>query len=139
MKKLLYWAGIAIGLCLLIYFYIFNFDNMSETMLVNSVLYWYVPFVFGIYGLMGLRIKGRMPPDQSNVLAYSFSGKDSFLLLTMVLLMALSGFIGFVLFVIPVAIFKVHSKHFDIYVAVVGTLLWLLLLWLFFNVLWPSL
>jgi len=139
MNKFLYYAGIAVGLGLLIYFYVFNFDNMSETKLVNSVLYWYVPFVFGIYGLTALRVKKKMPADQANVLSYSFSGKDSALLLTMVLVLVLSGLIGFVLFIIPVAMFKVHSKNFDISVAIIGTLLWLLLLWLFFKMLWPSL
>ncbi len=136
--SVIYWASILFGLGLAIYFYFFNFDNMSETELVNAVLYWYVPLIFGIYGLIATRIKSKMGDLEMSALKYLFSGKDG-LLLVMIILIGCGGLIGLVLLLIPLAIFKVQSPYFDAKVALMGTALCVLLLWAFFVVLWPSL
>ncbi len=136
--KPLYQLCLVIGLGLFVYFYFFNFDNMSETQLVNSVLYWYVPLAFGLYGLIALRIKNRMPETYKNVLPYVFSGKDPLLLILMILL-GVSGLIGLLVLLLPLLLFKVKNPVYDFSVALVGSVLLLLLLLLFFKVLWPSL
>ncbi len=136
--KYLYLAAIATGIGLLVYFYLFNFDNMSETELVNSVLYWYVPLLFGIYGIMATRIKNKMGDSDLNPIKYLFSGKDRWLLI-LVIFIGCGGLLGLLLLLIPLAFFKTSSPNFDIKVALVGTALCVALLWVFFNVLWPAL
>ena len=134
----LYLAGIATGIGLLVYFYLFNFDNMSETQLVNSVLYWYVPLIFGIYGIIAARIKSKITDPEMSAVKYLFSGRDG-LLLFLIIFIGCGGLLGLILLLIPLAIFKVSTPQFDLKVALLGTLLCMGLLWLFFQVLWPAL
>jgi hypothetical protein len=134
----LYLAAIATGIGLLVYFYLFNFDAMSETELVNSVLYWYVPLLFGIYGVMAIRIKNKMGDSDISPIKYLFSGKDRWLLI-LVIFIGCGGLLGLLLLLVPLAFFKTNSTQFDFKVALVGTALCVVLLWVFFNVLWPAL
>jgi len=134
----LYLAAIASGLGLLIYFYLFNFDNMSETQLVDSVLYWYVPLLFGVYGIIALRIKTKMGDNDMSAIKFLFSGKDG-LLLFLIIFIGCGGVIGLILLLIPLSLFKVSSANYDLKVALLGTAICLLLLWVFFKVLWPAL
>ena len=136
--KPLYQLCILVGLGIFVYFYFFNFDNMSETQLVNSVLYWYAPLAFGLYGLIALRIKKRMPETEKNVLLYVFSGKDTLILILLILL-GVSGMIGLLVLLIPLLLFNVRKSAYDLGVALVGVVLLLILLLLFFQVLWPAL
>ena len=137
--KYLYLAALLAGLGILVYFYGFNFDNMSETDLVNSVLFWYVPVTFGLYGLAAHRVKKTADPETGNALKHMFSGKDTGLTLFGVFLIVFSGVVGFLIFIIPMIIFKVRMKGYDFAVALVGSLLWMAGLWVFFQVLWPLL
>lgn len=136
--NLVYLAAIATGIGLLVYLYLFNFDAMSETELINSVLYWYVPLIFGVYGIIALRIKNRMGDSRMSPLKFIFSGKDG-LLLALMILIGCGGLLGFVLLLIPLSIFKTSAPNFDFKVALLGTGLCVALLWLFFKVLWPAL
>ncbi len=52
---------------------------MSETELVDSVLYRYVPLIFRVYGFMALRIKSKMWDEEMNPVKLLFSGKDNLL------------------------------------------------------------
>ncbi len=137
--KFLYLAALLAGFGIVVYFYGFNFDNMSETDLVNSVLYWYVPLTFGLYGLAALRVKKTADENTKSALGHIFSGKDVGLTVLGVLLIVLSGVVGFLLFIIPMVLFKIKFKGFDLMVAITGSLLWLAGLFVFFQVLWPSL
>jgi len=134
----IYLAAITSAIGLLIYFYLFNFDTMSETELVNSVLYWYVPLIFGIYGIIALRIKNKMGDSTMSPLKFIFSGKDG-LLLALIVLIGCGGLLGLILLLIPLSIFKTNAPNFDFKVALLGTGLCVLLLALFFKVLWPAL
>lgn len=136
--KPLYQLCLIAGLGVFVYFYFFNFDNMSETQLVNSVLYWYIPLAFGLYGLIALRIQNRMPDPRKSVLIYIFSGKDP-LLLILVILLGVSGLLGLLVLLVPLLLFKVYRSSYDLKVAATGAALLLLLLLLFFKVLWPAL
>jgi hypothetical protein len=138
MFKYLYIMAMAFGFGLLVYFYAFNFDNMSETELVDSILYWYVPLIFGVYGLMALRIKSKMGDEEISPIKFLFTGKDT-LLLILVILIGCGGLLGLLLLLIPLAFFKVSSFNFDLKVALVGTGILVLLLYVFFKVLWPAL
>lgn len=133
----LYLLSIVAGVAVAAYFYLINFNNMSETELVNSVLLWYAPIIFGFYGLVATRIKERMPDADSNAIRYIFSGKDKGLLLFIIILGC--AFFGLVLLLIPLAIFRVKSPYYDLKVSLFGVALLILLLWVFFQVLWPAL
>ena len=136
--KSLYQLSLIAGLGVFVYFYFFNFDNMSETQLVNSILYWYLPLAFGLYGLIALRITNRMPDPKKSVLIYIFSGMDP-LLLILVILLGISGLLGLLVLLVPLVIFKAYQPAYHLKVAVFGSGLLFLLLLLFFKVLWPSL
>ncbi len=136
--KPVYLLSLVVGLVIVIYFYFINFDNMSETELVNSVLYWYVPLIFGLYGLMGIRIK-RTIEDGNGAIKHLFSGDDASLTLWTVFVAIISGLVGIFLFFIPLAIFPVKSEAYDSKIALTGALVWLLILFLFFEVAWPAL
>ena len=135
---MLYILSLAAGLGLFVYFYFFNFDNMSETQLLDAVLYWYIPLIFGLYGLLALRIKTYIGDAETNVIKHTFSGKDPLLLILAIILL-LFALLGFFVFLIPLALFNIRKPNFDLKIALTGTLIWLILLWLFFQVLWPAL
>ena len=139
MKKIIYLLSIAFALVIIIYFYFINFNSMSETELVNSVLYWYVPLIFGLYGITALHINKTISEDSKSAVGHLFSGKDTLMTVFAVILLLLSGLIGILLFFVPLSIFKVRSKNFDISVASFGLVMWLGLLVFFFQILWPSL
>ena len=137
--KALYLISIFAGLGIMVYFYGFNFDNMSETELVNSVLFWYVPFTFGLYGFAAYKVKKSAGETTGSAFKYLVSGKDTGLTVLGILILILSGFLGVILFILPLSLFSMKSKAYDLLVAIVGSLLWLIGLFVFFNVLWPSL
>lgn len=138
MNKQIYIICILIGLGIFIYFYMFNFDSMSETELVNNVLYWYVPLIFGIFGLTALHLNKTADPDLSP-LKYFLSGKDTGMTVFAIIVFVFSALIGILLFFIPLIIYKVQTPNYDFKVAITGAFIWLAGLWGFFVVLWPSL
>ena len=139
MNKTLYLLSILISLGLIYYLYFVNFDNMSETELVNSVLYWYIPLIFGMYGLTAIKLKKNATGQDTSVVKKLFQSKDNSMTALAITFIVLGGIIGVVLFFLPLSIFKEKSKNFDISVAIFGTILWLVALFGFFVLLWPSL
>lgn len=137
--KIIYQLSAFFALGLIIYFYFINFNNMSETELVNSVLYWYVPLIFGLYGITALRISKTIDDSTTSSVKHLFSGKDRLMTFLAVVLLILGGIIGIFLFFLPLVLFKAKTSYFDIAVAVFGTALWLIGLFAFFVLLWPSL
>lgn len=137
--KPIYVLSLLIGLGLCIYFYLFNFDNMSETMLINSVLYWYMPLTFGLYGLAASRISSTIDDSSQSSLKHLFSGKDVLMTVLAVVILIMGGLIGILLFYLPLVMFKVRTKGFDFFVALTGTLFWLVVLFVILVVLWPAL
>jgi len=137
--KPLYVLSLLVGLGLCIYFYIFNFDNMSETMLINSVLYWYMPLTFGLYGLAARRISSTIEDSSQSAMGHLFSGKDNLMTVLGVIILIMGGLIGILLFYLPLIMFKVRKKGFDFLVALTGTVFWLVILFFILVVLWPSL
>ncbi len=138
MNRSLYILCIVAGIGVFIYLYIFNFDNMSETELVNNVLYWYVPIIFGLFGLFALRLK-RSIGEETSAIKYMFSGKHQSITVWSIILLVATGIVGVILFFIPLSLIKPNTKSYDVYVAAAGTLIWLAALWFFFVALWPSL
>ena len=138
MNRIIYTLAIIIGIGIFIFYYMINFDEMSETELVNKVLYWYVPLIFGIFGMAALKLDKRLDKN-SGAISYLFSGKDKALTAWSIVILIVTGFIGALLLFVPLALIKPGTKSYDVYIAITGTLIWLFALWLFFVGLWPSL
>lgn len=139
MKKIIYSLTILFGFGLCCYFYLVIFDDMSETELLNSVLYWYTPFVFGLYGLSAIRVKKNMRNQSQSVVEHLFSGKDTLVTVWLILLAIANGLIGLFFYILPLSIFKANNNNFDLKVAFTGTLIWIVLLFGFLVFLFPSL
>lgn len=139
--KALYWICAGLGIAIAAYIYLIDFDSLSEEELVNASLLWYLPFIFGFYGLLATRIKNGLAQEAENASAfhYLFSGKAPDLILWVILVAVLSGLIGAAFFLIPLVLFKPDTPTYDLRVALAAALSWIVLLFLFFVVLWPSL
>ena len=137
--KYLYYLSLILGLGVAIYFYGINFDNMSETMLVNSVLFWYVPITFGLYGTAALKIKNLAISENGNAVQLMFSGKNVGLTILGLFLVIYTGFVGIFLFIAPLLAYRIKWKAYDFLVALTGSLIWLAGLWAFFFFLWDAL
>ena len=117
--------SIVIALALIGYIYGYAFDDFSETELLQATLFWYLPLVFGIYGRAATKIKQSMDRGvslQKQLAKASLIGR-------------FTGLFGLVFF-FP---FFFVSKSSALKVAVVGTVVWLVLLEIFFVGIWPSL
>lgn len=138
MNRVFYLVALLTGIGIFVFYYMFNFNNMSETELINKVLYWYTPLIFGIFGLTALRLKKRMGPD-SSAIKFMFSGNDMGLTVWSIVLAIATGLVGLILFLIPLSLIQPKTNSYDVYMALAGTIVWLLALWAFFVLLWPSL
>ena len=117
--------SIVIAVALIGYIYGFAFDDFSETELLQATLFWYLPLVFGIYGRTATKIEHSM--DRGVSLQKQLA--------TTSLIVRFTGLLG-VVFFFP---FFFVSKGSALKVAVVGTVVWLVLLEIFFVGIWPSL
>ena len=135
--KFVYFTSLIGGLGLLIYIYVFNFGSMSETELINNVLYWYIPVTFGLYALAATSVKGGVK-EGASALSYILKGPSAAHYYLRVLIV-LGGIVGIIFFLIPLKVIATGSKNYAFNVAVFGTVLWLVGLFFFFVVLWPSL
>ena len=112
---------------------------MSETDLVAYATLWYIPLVFGLYGLYALQIQKKVSAEDTNALRFIFSGKDTNLLAITVGLIMLSGIFGAIFFLIPIAFIKPQNKYFHFFTAFLATLFWVLILGIFLIAVFPSL
>ena len=117
--------SIVIALSLIGYIYGYAFDEFSETELLQATLFWYLPLVFGIYGRTATKIKQSM--DRGVSLQKQLA--------TASLLVRFTGPLGLAFF-FP---FFFVSKGSALKVAVVGAVVWLVLLEIFLVGIWPSL
>lgn len=139
MRKLLYFLFLAIGFGIFVYFYIINFNNMSEGDLVTYATAWYIPLIFGLYGLYAVHIQEKAGPEDTNALKFIFSGKDSGLLVITIGLAGISGVFGAIFFIIPLALIKPQFRFFPLFTALIATVFWVVLLAFFLLLIFPSL
>lgn len=139
MKSRLYLALVLIGVSVFLLTFL-NAGRLSEQQLIDRILYWYIPIVFGLNGFAATRLAKIIGPEDNRPVAHHFFGSgDPQLSLVSKVLTVLSGFLGIILILIPLGIFNPQSKIYALAVAIVGTSLWLLALLLFFLVVWPGL
>ncbi len=108
-------------------------------MLIEVVLFWYVPIIFGLYGIVALRIKKKIGNSDKDIISYILSFKDLFVSIHIIIIAILGGGIGLLFFLLQFLIFKPNLKNFDIHIAVSGTITWLAILFVFFALVWSHL
>lgn len=126
---------------------------MSETELVNSVLYWYVPLLYGVYGLTAIYWKKHhekkveqenksslfTPEEKQQMVRQTAIRIPAHIQLVGLGFVILTGVIGAVFMMIPLSIFNKKGENYDILVSSVGTLMCMAGLAFFFVAIWPSL
>ena len=65
----LYYYPLVFGLAIVFYIYLFNFDSYSETTLVRLTPFWFIPIVFGYYGLVSQRMSAKIRGTSYNTIA----------------------------------------------------------------------
>ena len=119
-----YIAGIVVGLGIAAYIYLVAFDSLSETTLVSLTSVWVFPLVFGIYGFLAEKFVKMIDAGRADSL------RTATLVWTRV-----TGFLGLIL-LLPFLFTKSRSP---LLVAIVGSLFWAVLLFIFFQVVFPML
>lgn len=137
--KRVYQISIFIAIAIVYYLYAVIFNEMAEEDLIFSLMFWYIPLTFGLYGLAAYKVKELSENNKTSALKLVFSGKDVSLTIIGVVILFVTGFIGVFLFVLPLSIIKVKSKAYHVYVALLGSVIWLVVMGAFFVVLWDSL
>jgi hypothetical protein len=119
-----------VGLLIVAYIYLLNFNELSETTLVQLTPVWFFFIVLGYYGLVAERMLVRKEQTRSEAVADT--------LFEMIKATA-PGPVGklFAAFIhLPFAVVKSKKSW---VVALVGALVWAVALFIFFSVIWPQL
>lgn len=127
--KSMYFASFIIGILLTSYIYLINFDNFSETVLIRITPLWFFPIVFGYYGFVSLRMAANLEKSNlENVADLLFSViKES------------SGTVGKLISFFVHAPFIIIKSKKPILVALGGSIIWAILLVIFFEAIFPTL
>jgi hypothetical protein len=137
MQRTVFLTSLAGGLLLAGTIYFVLFDRLSETMLVQLSALWFLPFVFGFYGLLARLLAKRTEP--AKVVAAS---APVFVLIIRVIARALPPIVSvgvlvvFALTGLPLLLIK-DRRPFRI--AVLGVAIWAPVLAIFLLYVFPSL
>jgi hypothetical protein len=123
-----------------IYFGLFN--RLSETMLVQLSGLWFLPFVFGLYGLLGRMALTKEPEKTATGATAVAATGTAFALIIRAVARAVPPIIslGLILIIVLVGLplFFIKNKH-PLVMASVGVAMWAPLLVVFLVVIFPSL
>lgn len=122
--KILYTIFIIAALAIVVYVYGIAFDSFSETVLVQVTPLWFFLLIFGIYGFVAEKINKNMREGKSDSLPKAAS--------TVINSIPLVGPI----FMFP--LYFVRGKN-SVVVALLGSLIWGVLLFIFFQFVFPQL
>lgn len=122
--KILYTILILAGLAIVIYVYGIAFDSFSETVLVQITPLWFFLLIFGIYGFVAEKINKNMREGKAGSLPQAASAVINSIPL-----------LG-PLFMFP--LYFVRGKN-SLLVALLGSLIWGVLLFVFFQFVFPQL
>ena len=128
--KYLYGGSLLLGVLIAAYIYLVNFDDFSETTLVELTPVWFFFIVLGYYGLVAERMLIAKEESQGERVA------DSLFEMVQV---AVPGPIGKVFVAIVHLPFLLTRSRRSWVVAAIGAGVWALTLWLYFAVVFPLL
>jgi hypothetical protein len=127
--KSIYFASFIIGILLASYVYLINFDNFSETVLIRITPLWFFPIVFGYYGFVSLRMAGQL--EKSNL--------ENVADLLLSVIKESAGTVGKLASLFVHAPFIIIKSKKPILVALGGSIIWAILLVIFFEAIFPTL
>jgi hypothetical protein len=125
----IYIAAIVIGLAIPAYIYLAAFDSLSETEMVELTPVWMFPLVFGYYGFVAQRMSRQLPASHFETVAD----------LLFSIIKETQGSIGKALALLVHAPFIVIKSRKPMLVALGGAAIWAVILWVFFNLVFPTL
>lgn len=131
-----YWLCYLTGVYLLINLYIIN--SNGETYLMSVVWYWFSLLNFGYFGLLAERMKRKNPGIVNRAIALNKTDDKLIEIFAQLKLILTSG-VALLLYNIPFYMFSVSVKYYSIKIAVTGTAILCVLLWVFLTVVFPSL
>ena len=119
------------GLTMVLYIYLFAFDDFSETEMVRITPVWFFFIIFGLYGYFAEFMMNRVIVGK---------GKDISAAYHKWLSVFLKGhiFLGFILMIIlfPFSFIKLRNS---LLIAFIGSVIWGILLFIFFAAIFPAL
>lgn len=113
------------GLGLGVYIYGINFDNYSEAVLIQMTPVWFLPLIFGIYGFIADKLI-EIVEDQKAIT------------LRQAVLVWMGGMFGLLSFIPLFPFLFIKGKN-PLVVAVLGTVVWGILLTVFIFAIFPML
>lgn len=122
--KILYTTLIVIALAIVVYVYGIAFDSFSETVLVQITPLWFFFLIFGIYGFVAEKINKNISSGKSETVSK-----------------ATSSVINAIPLIGPIFMFPLYfvkGKN-SLVVALIGSLIWGVLLFVFFQFVFPQL
>jgi hypothetical protein len=120
-----------IGIALVVYIYGIAFDSFSETMLIRITPLWFFPIVFGGFGFAAEKMLGYVASGEAVSIAEAYKKWMNVFISRHIL-------VGFILmfFLFP---FSFFSSRNALLIAFFGSVVWGVLLLVFFNGIFPSL
>ncbi len=130
-KTTLYPLSLAFGIIIVVFTYVFMFDKLSETELVQFTPIWYFAIVFGSYGYLAEKIMSLVVKNK----ARDFRSAYRFWVKNITQRNIILGLLAIILF-FP---FPFFNKMKPLPVASLGALIWGLMLVVFFQGIFPAL
>jgi len=129
MYSSIYFTSIIIGIVIAAYIYLINFDNFSEEMLMLITPLWFFPIIFGYYGFVSQRMAAKLEKSHfENVADLLFS-----------IIQESSGTAGKLISLFVHAPFIIIKSKKPVLVALGGSIIWAVLLVVFFAFIFPTL
>ncbi|MFF3325359.1 hypothetical protein [Streptomyces sp. NPDC002889] len=122
--RVVYVAALLLGLAAAAVIYLVVFDELSEEQLVGITPFWFFPIVFGLYGFVSQRLIRLLAEGRARTLAEA----------ARVFIDIAGHWAAVVMF--PFLVLKWRSS---LLVSMAAALFWAVLLWLFFEVVFPAL
>lgn len=125
----IYSTALIIGIGIAVYIYVFNFDSFSESELVGLTALWVFPIAFGYYGFMAQWLQDKLKDSEhenvAKLMSYEIHRLPSFFI------RPIFGFLHLPLLIV--------NNNKPMVSALVGSVMWVILLVGFFVVIFPSL
>lgn len=134
-KNILFTIAMSLGIALAVGSYSFDFDNLSETELVQRSFIWLPLLAFGIYGKLfetpGNKIEKTITDGIEFIFVQVFVKR--------ILMVGVLGFLTWITFLLPLRVAESLKIQSPVAAAVIAVLYWMIILGLFFLLIFPSL
>ncbi|MFK8013643.1 MAG: hypothetical protein AB8B80_16510 [Marinicellaceae bacterium] len=123
----LYLTSVVTGLCIAIYFFVFDIEVYSNFMLIRGTLLWFIPVIFGYFGLIAQWL-------HANFVERSFrTPQDLFVSQSKQLPVVIRPFLN----AVHIPLFIPNKT--PIFIAIAGSFIWAIWIMIFFVIIFPIL